>query len=554
LNASSRLALEKEIALLKSENNILRTIIENLPGNVFWKDEKGMILGCNNNLAKISGYDSARDLIGKVTNELFESYLSEEITLNDKLIVDSGQELYTEEHGINVDHQPAIYLTKRMPLHNKSGQIIGSVGISFDITERKKIEDELKTAKEQAEVANRAKSEFLANMSHDIKTPLTGIIGLSELLVHRLEDENQEFANILLMSGRQFLRFLENCFEISEIETTDILLTSEPFYLKTLITEIHDLFLPAIRSKQLIFNIDMGSNLPMFLMGSRAGLYRILLNLVGNAVKFTETGSITLRLLLDKAISDKEATIQFIVEDTGIGIPRAKQKIIFERFTRLIPSYKGTHEGSGIGLYIVETFVKKMQGQVHLQSVTGKGSQFRVILPFHIPILDPDAYQKLAKTSIQNHPTVVYKTKAQSKALSSFQNVKIPTNVKMRILLVEDNPVAQRIESSLLYSLNCLVEIAESGEKAIELFGPGKYDLVLMDIGLPDIQGDVVAKRMRQAEANTEYEVPIIALTAHTPLGMNQILENSGINQIYSKPLLKDHAKQIIDRYGSPQT
>jgi two-component system aerobic respiration control sensor histidine kinase ArcB len=545
------LSLHKEIALLKSENNILRTIIENLPGNVFWKDDKGIILGCNNNLAKISGYNSARDLIGKVTNELFESFISENIDLNDQKITASGQEIYTEEHGLNIDQQPVVYLTKRMPLYNKSGHIIGSVGISFDITERKKIEDELKIAKEQTEVASIAKSEFVANMSHDIKTPLAGIIGLSELLTWRLKNENQEFAQTLLISGRQLLSFLENCFEVSEMETGDIALKSEPFHLKTLLDEIYDLFLPAFKCKNLKINTYVDNHLPEYVLGSRAGLYRVLLNLVGNAVKFTPKGTVSLHFLLTQEISNREVIIQFIIEDTGIGIPQEKQKIIFERFTRLIPSYKGTHEGSGMGLYIVEEFVKKMQGEIHLHSVVGKGSQFTVTIPFHIPILEADEYQGLLKTPPrQYHVTSNYfPYQNKSKSSNGFQIMSRAMKTTMKILLVEDNVIAQRIESSLLSSLNCLVEIADSGANALNTFIPGKYDLILMDIGLPDMQGDVVAKFIRQAELDTPYQIPIIALTAHTTPDMNASCAGAGINEIYSKPLSFDQAQQIINRY-----
>lgn len=518
---------EAEIDSLKTKNEILDIIISKLPGNVYWKSLDGTILGANDNLASIFGFESPSDIVGKLTEEFVGEQINELLSEIDHRCIDLDQEINTEEFGYNIHKEPAIYLSRKMPLRTKAGKVIGVVGVSLDITDRKKMEEELKIAKEKSEIASLAKSEFLANMSHDVKTPLSGIIGISELLTHRLANENLELAKTLLASGKQLYNFIENCLELAKIESTQ-LFVNETFNLANTVYEIKELFLPAVNSKNLLLNIYIDPLLPKNVIGSQAGLYRTLLNLVGNAVKFTEKGSISIYLNFLKKISDQDIMIQCIVEDTGIGIASENQKIIFDRFTRLIPSYKGVHDGSGIGLYIVKTFVEKMNGEIHLESELDQGSKFTVNLPMQIP----------------------------SRELPNISNDRVLTQTPpstnlndqhlIRVLLVEDNPIAQQIEKTLLSSLNCAVEVADSGEKALALFEPNKYDLVLMDIGLPEIQGDAAAILIREKEKDAEKPCTIIALTAHLTDNMQKDLKASGINEVYCKPLLHDKAKQML--------
>ena len=539
-----------EIERLKSDNAILHNIIENLPGNVFWKDTSNRFLGCNKNVLSLLQVNTISDLIGKNNADVFTPDIAAELDKVDNDIMQQKRELFVEEHGLDIHGQPATYLSKKMPLYDQTQEIIGTVGVSFDITDRKKIEEDLRIAKEKAEIASRAKSDFIANMSHDVKTPLAGIIGISELLQYRLKDENKELAETLLMSGRQLLGFIENCLEISKMESGNILIESEHFHLKSIVDEIHELFQPAIRAKQLPVHISFDKRLPDYLIGGRANLYRILLNLVGNAVKFTATGSINIRLSLAKKVSDREVIIKLVVEDTGIGIAQENQKIIFDRFTRLIPSYKGTHDGSGIGLYIVQTFVEKMGGEIYVQSTVGTGSQFTVILPFQVPLLEIEEYSEPCKSLLHPHTTSSYTDSSAANAeLVDFFKHNSP-----HVLLVEDNPIAQRMEKALFSSLNCTIDVVDCGEKAISIFEAGKYDLVLMDIGLPDMQGDEAATHIRKKEAHSGLHVPIIALTAHTTEKMSENYINSGMDGVYSKPLLRSQAEHIISKIVMTQT
>jgi CheY-like chemotaxis protein/anti-sigma regulatory factor (Ser/Thr protein kinase) len=277
------------------------------------------------------------------------------------------------------------------------------------------------------------------------------------------------------------------------------------------------------------------------LVGSYAGVYRVLLNLVGNAVKFTNKGSVTINVQLEQTASDV-ATVKIVIEDTGIGIPEDKLGIIFDRFTRLIPSYKGTFEGSGIGLYIVQRYIKTMQGVIHVTSEENKGSQFTVSLPFKIansPLQAAD-HVPLARQFIKIE-NAADKSDASPAVASKYDSAQV------KILLVEDNLTAQLMGSSLLSSMNFKVEVADCGEKALSLFDPGKYDLIFMDIGLPGIQGDAVTKLIRKMEYNTGFHVPIIALTAHTTDDININYLSAGMDSVLSKPLSRDQAKRIIE-------
>lgn len=520
-------------------------IISCMPGNVYWLDKNCIGIGCNKNVLDMFGFTSLDEFkglnfenMGKVgdwTPEAIAAFKRDTME-----VVKTGiPKLNIEEPPIpHHDGRMIYFLTSRVPLFDHTGNVIGVVGISFDITELKTTQAALKQAKEQAEAISLAKSEFVANMSHDVKTPLSGIIGLAELLTFQLKDkQNIEFANTLLNSGRQLLHFFDNCLEVFNLESGDMDIETEPFNLKMLLESIRELFQPAIKTKGLAFNIVYDNELPHDLIGHRAGIYRILLNLIGNAVKFTHAGSIVIHVDLEKPLADNKILIRFRVVDTGIGIPKNKQKIIFERFTRLTPSYKGIYDGSGIGLYIVQRFLNAIHGSIEVESEEGHGSTFTL----HIPV-------ELTQTQKQSEPSYM-QTAIPAQSQNNAEKIMQATERAVKILLVEDNLTAQLMQSSLLTSMNCQVEVADCGEKALEVFEPGKYDLIFMDIGLPGMQGDAVAKILRKMEHGSPTRIPIIALTAHINENMNKHYLASGMDMIFHKPLFREQAKQLLDYY-----
>jgi len=522
-------------------------VINCMPGNVYWLDENGMAIGCNKNVLDMFGLQSVTEFaglsfekmgkIGGWTTEATEAFKNDTLA-----VIQSGiPKLNIEEPPIpHKDGRIIYFLTSRVPLFNRTGNVIGMVGISIDITELKNTQAALKKAKEQAETASQAKSAFLANMSHDIKTPLSGVIGISEILTHRLHGENQEFTQTLLSSSRQLLNFFNNCLEIFKMDHAEVTLITERFNLQEVLHEIKELFQPAISAKKLMLNIFFDDATPTHFIGSRAAIYRILLNLVGNAVKFTTMGSISIQIK-STPISSEKHVVSFVIEDTGIGIPKDKQAFIFEQFARITPSYKGSYEGSGIGLYIVQKFLAAIGGEIFVESEEKKGSRFTITLPLQAPLVTENSTEK--EMLLQN---------------LSFSREKNPADKKSKhkqcspkVLLIEDDVVSQLVGSTLLSTMQCHVDVASSGENALELFDPGKYDLILMDMGLPDFSGDAVAKSIRQAEKNSPYRVPIIALTAHLSDETHQQCLSSGMDGALSKPLSYEKAEKIIHAYAT---
>lgn len=460
-----------------------------------------------------------------------------------------------EEILMRPDGTRIVMLVNKVPLRDKQGNCIGILGTSVDITERKKLEEDLSAAKEYAEAMNRMKTEFLSNMSHDIKTPLAGIIGNAELLLRKTkEGKARESLSEIMECGHTLLRFFDNCLELSKLENADLTLISERFKLKELIWEVVSLFKPAVKSKNLELNIYYDDNIPDNLLGNRAALFRVLQNLIGNAVKFTYQGGVKVYVQLHRKRKSpsKEVVIMLIVEDTGVGIPYHQQKIVFENLRRLTPSHQGLYEGNGIGLYIVDKFVKAMSGEIYLESEEGKGSKFTLALPFQIPLVSESITNKKMTQllSIESTPlSEVLESEIETVEPELTSSTENASAGPVYILLVEDNKMAQRMTQSLLESLGYSVETAVNGHQAIQKLEQGKYDLVYMDIGLPDIDGCEITQRWRNKEGDVPSALPIVALTAHASSSEVARCLEVGMNGILTKPLLAKQAMQLVDQF-----
>jgi CheY-like chemotaxis protein len=424
------------------------------------------------------------------------------------------------------------------------------------------MEENLEIALKRAEAANLAKTEFIANMSHDVKTPLSGMISFSESLGAKVPQNLRKTTQDILGAGKQLLQFFDDCMELAKFENHAMVFSKETFNLKQLLSEIFTLFQPAIKAKGLFLYIDYSSDIPSHLLGSRVALYRVLLNLMGNAIKFTKVGSIKVSATLGKNSTAKKPLIKLTVADTGIGIPQNKWDLIFEKFSRLTPSYQGTYEGHGIGLYLVKEFVEAMQGEIHLESEVGKGSEFMVVIPFKKSLLADEEYKDKHDDIDLNLLQILPESNVgqnQAKILEQLTTISEPRREELalpktgpRILVVEDTPLARDALEALLNGLGCQVETAEDGQMAIGLFKPGKYDLVFMDIGLPDMKGYDVSKHFREMEKGTPFNVPILGLSAHVSQSEEVLSFEAGMNEMLHKPLLEDQAKTIFEQYNLP--
>lgn len=381
------LLMGKDLRMKK--NNVahyLDKIIACTPGSLYWKDRYGHYLGCNAFMVKTAKLNTVDDIIGKTDEELWPE-TAENIQKNDRYVMETGKTVFLEE-TVKIHDGTLMYFTGvKMPLKDENDNTIGIIGNSLDITQLKKTEEELVEAKEKAEEANHIKMEFIHNMEHDIRTPLSGIWGLVNQLHTRETDAfKKELLHDVTGCAQELLEYCNGILDFSKIELGVLSKIEKKFDVKKLIEEVITMEKPAALLKELDIRIECKDDVPPILLGDDYRLKRILLNLVSNAIKFTQQGCIEILVSLAGKLNNS-AVLTFMVQDSGIGIPEERQDCIYEKFTRLTPSNKGLYKGMGLGLRIVKQFVEEMGGEIELQSEAGKGSAFICTLPFKLPLI-----------------------------------------------------------------------------------------------------------------------------------------------------------------------
>jgi len=531
LQTSTIVAHSLIIRVKKNKNTTqrLQKILENLPGNVWWKDKNLVYLGCNEQVLQVLGLTSSQELIGKTDHDLWPKAIADKLREADIHVLATGEATNLEEAIVQSDGSEVVMLTNKSPLYDDENNIIGILGTSTDITERKKMESELRTAKEAAEAANTAKARFLANITHDIKTPLTGVISTAEYLAHVLDNSDYKSrAEDIMQSGLILLELLNEVLELTRLEVVNKNNVKNVFKLRQLVDDLVKLIKPAVENKKLQFSLQYDENIQQHLTSNRWYLYRILLNLLANAIKFTQQGSITFAVFTERETT-ADIQIKFVISDTGIGIPKDQQAVIFEQFTRLSPSYQGLYRGCGLGLYLVKQFTEYLNGKITVQSEENQGCTISCSIPFKKTFVTP-----LSK-----------KVSSAKEGMTSVDKLE----QKILILLVEDNPIAAKAAQNILQSLGCEVDIAHTGKEAIALFKKQPHDLIYLDIGLPDQSGEEVAKEIRSLECGSNKRTPIIALSAHLP-GTGLLNPIAGVDATLSKPLLREQAREMLLKYG----
>lgn len=412
------------------------------------------------------------------------------------------------------------------PIVGPEGAFLGRRGCMRDITESRRIQEELIAAKERAEAANLAKDHFLATMSHEIRTPLNGVMGMLQLLQRTpLVKEQTQWLNVALESSRKLMTILSDILDIAKIQTGKVLLCFEEIDLPRFLHAAAGIFEDDLRKKGLSLNVEIDPATPQRIFSDAGRLRQILFNIIGNAVKFTEKGEITLAVSpLPIAPAPRQVRLLFLVSDTGVGIPEDKASFIFQTFSQIDSSFSRKFGGLGLGLPIVKRFVELLGGSICVESLPNQGASFYFTIAAELPVASAGQSPALALAS----ESTGYKRGV--------------------ILLVEDDKVNQTTVSRMLEHLGHRTLLAASGEEALACLAQSHCDLALMDIQMPDMDGMEICRRIRRLEP-PKNAIPIIAFTAHAMAGDKELFLQAGMDGYLAKPAELAVLERLIQEY-----
>lgn len=499
------------------------------------------IIYVNDAITSISGYEP-EELIGQ-TPRIFQGKDTDRETLEIlKSRLKVGKSFKGELKNYSKNGEMYWLDISIMPIFDTEGQITHFTAIERDITERKAVENQMKDyantlelmreeaveAQERAEASNKAKSEFLANMSHELRTPMNGIIGMTEMLLDSsLDVEQRENAETLRGSGDSLLSILNDILDISKIEAGELTVETVPFDLGVTVRQVIQLYWPVTNDKGIDLNVGDLEGLPDVIIGDPGRIQQVLQNLVSNAIKFTEEGSITLGIQM--RYKGQQPQLYISVTDTGIGIPADKRNDIFEKFTQADTSVTRKFGGTGLGLAITQQLVELMHGEIGVDSCLGEGSTFWFMLPMTV------AQEGVQAVNIYEEPQDTDQLKPSS---------------DIKILAVDDHPVNQIFIRKVLKKLGFSdVDLAENGKEALEYIENKVYDIVLMDCQMPEIDGYQATTLLREKEQGTGIHLPVVALTANAMVGDREKCLKAGMDDYLSKPIKPEKLMGLITKW-----
>jgi signal transduction histidine kinase/DNA-binding response OmpR family regulator len=402
-----------------------------------------------------------------------------------------------------------------------------------------KLNQELEVERQKAEAANQAKSEFVANISHELRTPMNGILGMAELILNTpLNEKQQQQLQIIYESGKNLLHIINELLDLNKLEAGKMEIEIRSFELMQTVEEVISLLRFRAQEKGLILEIQADKDIPRQIMGDHNRLRQILINLVGNAIKFTHKGSVTVQIKLEQLV-DNKAKLRLAVIDTGIGIPADEVANLFGKFHQVDSSISRRYGGTGLGLFISRQLVELMGGKIGVESQVGQGCNFWFTLTLPIVEMAPsDGEQREAYPSVPPTPSLL-----------PIVGTQFPNTV---ILLVEDDKINQVVAKMTLEELGCQVEIAQDGQQALQMTASKHYDVVLMDLHMPVMDGYTATQHIRQREQSTFGHQLIIAMTADNIRADANKCSQIGLDDALMKPVSKSALEQVFTKWLLP--
>ncbi len=510
--------------LVRFNEEKYRRIIEDMQLGIMEVDANGKAVRVYERFCEMTGY-TEEEFVGNDPSDLITDVSTRKVILDKTEDRKNGKASVYEVKCVKKNGETLWLLVSGAPRFDTEGNFIGSIGVHLDITKQKELLEELEKAKAIAEESSKAKEIFLANMSHEIRTPLNAVLGMTHLLLAtEPTKEQEEYLEAIRSSSDILLTIISGILDLSKIEAGKVDFHESIFDLYELLKSIEATFAHRLEAKGIRVNLNWSSKLNSKVLGDKLFISQIILNILGNAAKFTKQGNITVSVDLLSENSDY-TFILFKIIDTGIGIQKEKLSLIFDNFQQADWSTVREFGGTGLGLSIAKHLVELHGGEITVKSQIGKGTSFEFTILFKK--VKKDHNSRSSNAALIEEPTVAFNFSGLS------------------VLVAEDNIMNQRFVSKVLQKMQATFVICDNGQLTLEMAKKRKFDIILMDIQMPLMDGNEVSRKIRNEE-NLNKETPIIALTASALVGDRKLALSSGMNEYLSKPFSPIQLRQAI--------